>query len=205
MADLIRIENLTKMQVDTSVDESDVGPIREGQTANFTVDAYPGVTFPGVVTQIRQAPINVQNVITYDVVVSVSNPDLKLFPGMTANVRIVNGTAKQALRLPVAALRFHPVSATPAAGAAKGQGKSGSAGRRGASAGQQAVYLLDQGKLKRVPVNLGLSDSNYTEILSGLSEGQQVVTGAAPTNKTAPAAATQASPQANPGTRRLGF
>jgi len=195
-------QDLTKMQVDTNVDESDVGPIRVGQSANFTVDAYPGVTFPGEVAQIRQAPINVQNVVTYDVVVAVANPDLKLFPGMTANVRIVNGVARNVVRLPVAALRFHPPeSATPAAGVTKGQGKTG---RRGAANGAQAlqpVYVLDQGKLKRVPVKLGLSDGNYTEVLSGLNQGQVVVTGTASTTKAPAPAATQA----NPGTRRLGF
>jgi len=185
-------QDLTKMQVDTNVDESDVGPIRLGQQANFTVDAYPGVVFPGRVAQIRQAPINVQNVVTYDVVVEVSNADLKLFPGMTANVRIVTGRAEHALRLPVAAMRFHPApAATPAA---KGQSKSGRA-VPGAPV-QQAVYVLDQGKLKRVPVTLGFSDGNYTQVLSGLQEGQLVVTGMATTNKAAPA---------SPGTRRFGF
>lgn len=193
-------QDLTKMQVDTNVDESDVGPIRVGQAANFTVDAYPGVTFPGVVSQIRQAPINVQNVVTYDVVVEVSNADLKLFPGMTANVKIVTGRADHALRLPAAALRFHPVVAAAPAGAPKGQSKSGRRGGSGAQA-QQAVYVLDQGNPKRVPVKLGLSDGNYTEILSGLSEGQTVVTGTATTNKAAAPAATQAGP----GSRRLGF
>ncbi len=194
-------QDLTKMQVDTNVDESDVGPIRVGQPANFTVDAYPGVIFPGEVAQIRQAPINVQNVVTYDVVVSVSNPDLKLFPGMTANVRIINGAARQALRLPVAALRFHPVAAAPTTpGSGKGQGKGGRRGGTPGAQAAQAVYVLDQGKLKRVPVKLGLTDGNYTEILSGLTEGQQVVTGTATTNKAAPAPTQQ-----GPGTRRLGF
>lgn len=192
-------QDLTKMQVDTNVDESDVGPIRLGQQANFTVDAYPGIIFPGKVAQIRQAPINVQNVVTYDVVVEVSNADLKLFPGMTANVKIVTGRAEHALRLPEAAMRFHPApAATPAA---KGQSKSGESksDRRTASGApvQQAVYVLEQGKLKRVPVTLGLSDGNYTQVLSGLQEGQLVVTGMATANKAAPAA--------NPGTRRFGF
>ena len=193
-------QDLTKMQVDTNVDESDVGPIRVGQAANFTVDAYPGITFPGVVSQIRQAPINVQNVVTYDVVVEVSNADLKLFPGMTANVKIVTGRAEHALRLPVAALRFHPVAATAAAGTAKGKSKSGGRPASGAAA-QQSVYVLDQGKLKRVPVKLGLTDGNYIEILSGPTEGQAVVTGTATTGKAAAPAATQAAP----GSRRLGF
>ena len=193
-------QDLTKMQVDTNVDESDVGPIRVGQKATFTVDAYPGVNFPGEVTQIRQAPINVQNVVTYDVVVSVSNEDLKLFPGMTANVRIINGASLHALRLPAAALRFHPAAAAPAPGSAKGQPKAGGRAAPGAQA-QQSIYVLDQGQLKRVSVKLGLTDGNYTEILSGLNEGQLVVTGAATTNKAAAPAATQA----NPGTRRLGI
>jgi HlyD family secretion protein len=193
-------QDLTKMQVDTNVDESDVGPIRVGQPANFTVDAYPGVTFPGEVAQIRQAPINVQNVVTYDVVVSVSNPDLKLFPGMTANVKIINGVARQALRLPAAALRFHPAVAAPTPGGAKGQGKGGRRSGTPGAQGTQSVYVLEQGKLKRVPVKLGLSDGNYTEVLSGLTDGQQVVTGTATTNKAAPA-----SGQQGPGTRRLGF
>jgi len=193
-------QDLTKMQVDTNVDESDVGPIRVGQPANFTVDAYPGVTFPGVVAQIRQAPINVQNVVTYDVVVQVSNADLKLFPGMTANVKIVTGKAEHALRLPVAALRFHPAAGITPAGTAKGKSKSGKRAASGAQA-QQMVYVLDQGKPKRVFVKLGLTDGNYIEILSGLTEGQTVVTGTATTSKAAAPAATRA----NPGSRRLGF
>lgn len=192
-------QDLTKMQVDTNVDESDVGPIRVGQQANFTVDAYPGMVFLGKVAQIRQAPINVQNVVTYDVVVEVSNTDLKLFPGMTANVRIVTGRAEHALRLPVAAMRFHPAPPTTPAGAAKGQSKSGGRSAPGAPA-QQAVYVLEQGKLKRVPVKLGLSDGNYTEVLGGLNEGQLVVIGTASSAKTASAGA-----QPNPATRRLGF
>jgi HlyD family secretion protein len=112
---------------------------------------------------------------------------------MTANVKIVTGRAEHALRLPVAAMRFHP--APPATPAAKGQSKSVRA-ISGAPA-QQAVYVFEPGKLQRVPVNLGLSDGNYTQVLSGLQEGQQVVTGMATTNKAAPAA--------SPGTRRFGF
>jgi len=136
--------------------------------------------------------------VTYDVVVEVSNADLKLFPGMTANVKIVTGKAEHALRLPVAALRFHPVAAAPSAGTAKS--KSGKRAASGAPA-QQTVYVLEQGKLKRAPVKLGLTDGKYIEILSGLTEGQQVVTGTASTGKSAAPAATQA----NPGSRRLGF
>jgi len=192
-------QDLTKMQVDTNVDEADVGPVRVGQQANFRVDAYPGLVFPGAVSQIRQAPINVQNVITYDVVVQVANPDLKLFPGMTANVRIVTGRSAQALRIPVAALRFRPTS--DAKSAAKSGAKSGSSSgqSRRASGTEQSVYILDQGQLKRVHVQLGLSDGNFMEVLNGLSDGQRVVTGSAV--KTA-----SSSSQSSPGaTRRIGF
>ena len=159
--------DLTKMQVDTNVDESDVGRVRLGQQANFTVDAYPGRIFPGVVTQIRKAPINVQNVITYDVVVQVSNEDLNLFPGMTANVKILTDRAVNTLRIPNAALRFHPVPAPSRAGA----GPSPS----------QTIYVLDQqGRPKPLRVTLGISDGNYTTVTGGdLKDGEQVVEGTA--------------------------
>ena len=185
-------QDLTKMQVDTNVDESDVGPVRVGQRANFTVDAYPGMIFHGEVTQIRQAPINVQNVITYDVVVGVSNQDLKLFPGMTANVKILTGRAENALRIPVAALRFRPAGVTPGA---RPKSPSGAAKT---TQGLQTVYVLDErGNPKAVPVKLGLSDGNFLEVLSGLTEGQRVVSGTA--SKAA------SSPTAPGGPRRIGF
>jgi len=192
-------QDLKKMQVDTNVDESDVGPIRVGQKANFTVDAYPGAIFPGVVSQIRQAPINVQNVITYNVVVEVSNADLKLFPGMTANVRIVTGRVDHALRLPVAAMRYHPPASAAPAGTAKAPSKTGQRPVATRGQNQQTIYVLDGGQPKPARVQLGISDGNYIEILRGLNEGQLVVTGTASTTSTA------ASPQAGPGQRRFGF
>ena len=113
-------QDLTKMQVDTNVSEADVGRVRVNQPATFTVDAYPGRTFAGAVTSIREAPINVQNVITYDAVIGVSNPDLKLFPGMTANVKILVTERSNVLRVPNAALRYHPASEPSAARGATG-------------------------------------------------------------------------------------
>ena len=98
-------QDLTKMQLDTNVDESDIGNITAGQTATFTVDAYPGTTFRGQVTNVRKAPINAQNVVTYDVVIAVSNPDLKLFPGMTANAKILTAKLDDSLKVPNAVLR----------------------------------------------------------------------------------------------------
>ncbi len=192
-------QDLTKMQVDTNVDESDVAPIRVGQRATFTVDAYPGTTFQGQVAQIRQAPINVQNVITYDVVVTVANDDLKLFPGMTANVKIITGQSANALRVPVAALRFHPAAAAATAtktGQNKGQPRVKTPGSQ-----TQTIYVLNQGQPKAVRVQFGLSDGNYLEVLNGLSEGQPIVAGTV--SKGSAPAATQA-PAAG-GTQRFGF
>jgi HlyD family secretion protein len=157
-------KDLTKMQVDTNVDEADVGPIRLDQTANFTVDAFPGRIFPGRVSQIREAPINVQNVITYDVVIEVSNPDLRLFPGMTANVTISTGQVSNALRIPKSALRFHPRAVTKSAA----QDPS-----------MQTVYVVDShGQPVALPVKTGISDANHVEAAGGnLVEGQLVITG----------------------------
>lgn len=163
-------QDLTKMQVDTNVSEADVGRVRVGQPATFTVDAYPGRVFKGTVTSVRQAPINVQNVITYDAVVGVSNPDLKLFPGMTANVKILVNQRPNVLKVPNAALRYHPASEAPApATAAKGARK--------ASAPEQAVWVLDEGNQpRRVVVSTGETDGTYTEVTSGdLKDGDRVI------------------------------
>ena len=149
--------------------------------------------------QIRQAPINVQNVITYDVVVEVSNVDLKLFPGMTANVKIVTGRVRRALRLPAAAMRFHPAASVASTGAGNGQPKTGPRPASVRGQNQQTIYALDRGQLKPTRVQLGISDGNYTEILSGLNEGQLVVTGTGSNTNSA------ASSQANSGTRRFGL
>ena len=155
--------DLAKMQVDTNVSESDVGRVREGQPATFTVDAYPGQPFHGMVVQVRNAPITVQSVVTYDVVVAVDNPGLELKPGMTANVSITTARRDQALRIPVRALRFHPRGTgheTPDANAKEGS----------------AVYVLEPGgTLRRVEVEVGVRDNQHVEVLSGdLHEGDQI-------------------------------
>jgi HlyD family secretion protein len=159
-------EDLTKMQIDTNVAESDVGGVKDGQDVEFTVDAYPDTTFKGKVWQIRQAPITVQNVVTYDVVIQVNNKDLKLMPGMTANVSIIFSTRQDVLRITNAALRFRfsdkPSGAGSSAGAMEKKGP--------------VVWVLENGKPKRISVTLGISDGNYTEVVSGdLKEGQQLI------------------------------
>lgn len=162
-------QDLTKMQVDTNVDESDVGQVKLNQPVRFTVDAFPSTVFQGSVTQLRQAPINVQNVITYDVVVAVPNPDLKLLPGMTANVKILTNKEDNVLRIPNTALRFRPPEA-------KSDSTVRAAGRK-PDAGS-TVWILDQdGKPKAAKVKLGITDGNFTAVDSGdLKEGERVIT-----------------------------
>lgn len=172
-------QDLTKMQVDTNVDEADVGAVQVGQSASFTVDAFPGVNFPALVSQIRKAPINVQNVITYDIVLTVDNKDLKLFPGMTANVRILTNSVKDTLKVPNAAFRFRLPNTNPRA-----------ASRQSAT---QTVYVLGEDKTPHaVSVTTGLSDGNFTAISGGLREGDHVIVGSAsPTPATARQQATR--------------
>jgi HlyD family secretion protein len=163
-------QDLTKMQVDTNVSEADVGRVRVGQPATFTVDAYPGRIFRGAVTSVRKAPINVQNVITYDAVASVSNADLKLFPGMTANVKILVDQRPNVLRVLNAALRYHPASETlPPAAAPKRAGKGVTP--------EQAVSVMDSNnKQQRVILTTGQSDGTYTEVTGGeLKDGDRVI------------------------------
>ncbi len=169
-------QDLTKMQIDTNVAESDIGVVQLGQEVDFTVDAYPDTTFEGKVWQKRQAPITIQNVVTYDVVVQVSNRDLRLMPGMTANVSVVIATKKNVLRIPNAALRFKPErpagaqAAAPAGGGGEKKGPS--------------VWVLENNKPKRVPVELGITDGTNTEVVSGeLQEGQQLIVEAIKKNK----------------------
>lgn len=157
-------QDLTKMQVDTNVDESDISQVQVGQHASFTVDAYPGVTFSAVVNQIRKAPIDVQNVITYDVVLFVDNSKLQLFPGMTANVRILTQTIADTLKVPNAALRYRPAGVTMA--------------NRGPR-GTQTIYVLaPNGTPHPVQVTTSLNDGNFTAISDGdLKAGDLVIVG----------------------------
>ena len=160
-------QDLTKMQIDTNVDEADIGKILVGQAVSFTVDAYPDTIFAGKVAVVRNAPITVSNVVTYDVVIQVDNSQLKLKPGMTANVSISIETRKNVLRIPNAALRFKPTDVK-----VKSDKTSDKQGMKGTK-----VWILENSKPKPVKVTIGLSDGNYTEITAGeLNEGQEIIT-----------------------------
>lgn len=153
-------QDLTKMQIDTSVVEADIGKVAVGQNVAFTVDAYPDITFRGRVAEVRNAPLIVQNVVTYDVVVRVDNTELKLKPGMTANVSIIVASKTGVLKVPNSALRFKPSGMNKEATEVKGP----------------SVWIAEAGKPKRVKVTTGISDENYTEIVSGdLLEGQDLI------------------------------
>lgn len=214
--------DLTKMQIDANVSEADVGGVENNQEVTFTVDAFPTRNFSGIVMQVRNAPTNYQNVVAYDAVVSVDNKDMKLKPGMTANVAIIIAERKDAIKVPNSALRFRPpeVSAkdvktnapaaatnSPGAGASNGPAvAAGSGGPGGQGSGRRnrnggggpggpggpgrvhpehqpirTVYILadkeDPTKLTPVQVKVGISDGVFTEVVDGLKEGDQVVTG----------------------------
>jgi HlyD family secretion protein len=193
--------DLTKMQIDTSVSEGDIGGVKEGAPASFTVEAFAGRHFNGTVTQVRQAPEAVQNVVTYDVVVTVGNPDLLLKPGMTANVRIVVDQRENVLRVPDQALRYTPgglggaqATAAPLSppggllglgrigrgtgrvgGGARGGQREGRGGS-GAQTNTAQVFVLRDGQPVAIAVTTGLDDDTMSEIVQGeIEEGEQVI------------------------------
>lgn len=153
-------KDLTRMQVEANVSESDIGGVAEGKEAEFKVDAYPKETFKGAVVQVRNAPVSIQNVVTYDVVIGVDNRDLKLKPGMTANVSIVTARKDQALRVPSAALRFK-LPGTPT------------------ERKKSVVWALDStGAPRAVTIKPGIADSMFTEVAEGdIREGDAVIIG----------------------------
>jgi HlyD family secretion protein len=174
-------QDLRNMQVDTNVDEADVGRVKLGQATTFTVDSFPGRTFSGEVVQIRKAPLVVQNVVTYDVVVSAKNPEQRLLPGMTANVRILIAQKDGVLQVPNAALRFRPpgVEAVERERPAR-PGVGPGAGSRGGAPSGRVWILGPDGKPAEVSLQLGIGDGTYTEVVRGeLKEGHLVIVGVA--------------------------
>ncbi len=176
---LFKIANdLREMEVHGKIDEADVGQLKAGQTAQFTVDAYPDRTFTGRVLQIRKSPEVVQNVVTYTTIISAPNPDLLLLPGMTAQLRIVVSDTGGILKIPSQALRFRPKDAGPGSG-------HRSTNQAGSSKASATVWLVgDDGRPKPVAVKLGVSDDNSAELAeSALAEGQPVIIGIANSKK----------------------
>ena len=200
-------QNLRDMQVEAAIDESDVGRVRAGQRASFTVDAFPGQTFEGEIRQVRKAATNVANVVTYVAVVGFSNVDGKLLPGMTANVRVVTDVRQGVLKVPNAALRMRiagveppPRAKSPAGARASAPGEAVAATRPARAASQPQsnaqgaadsprafshgrMYVLDgEGRPRAMNVRLGVSDGSMTEVLPGsqaaeLAEGAEVIVG----------------------------
>lgn len=159
--------DLTKMEVVASVSEADIGGVAVGQEATFTVDAYPQATFSGRVAQVRNAPVTLQNVVTYDVLVSATNDDLRLKPGMTANVAIVTAHVDDALRVPTSALRFRPPANAWSGAHAAATAPSG-----------HTVWIRDpDGSLRPAVVTTGIADERWTQVTSGVDPGADVVTG----------------------------
>ncbi len=197
--------DLTKMQIDTNIAEADIGNIMVDQDVDFTVDAYPYRTFHGKVVQIRNAPITVQNVVTYDTVISVNNSDLKLKPGMTANVSVIIAKRENVLKLSNASLRYRPqnvapAAATPVAPRTKGDRKDPKAGD--VARIERTVYVLrgDGANAKPDPVKIksGISDGIYTEVIEGLKENDSVIIGTTGGQKT-----TMPPPASSPFSRRF--
>jgi HlyD family secretion protein len=190
-------EDLARMQIDTAVAEADVGRLSEGMKATFTVDAFPGKSFDGVVRQVRNAPTTSAGVVTYDAVIDVDNKEKSLRPGMTANVTFVLAQVADAIKIPNAALRFKPsrdvmAAMRDASGRGSNQRGSGSNRRRGGGSGEwqgrgsgggrdlgdkKMVWKLEGGKPRMVLVKPGLTDGSATELLEGdLEPGDQLIT-----------------------------
>lgn len=152
-------QDLTKMQIEVSVSEADIGKVKEGQEVKYTLDGYPDTDFFGKVTQVRLSPTTVSNVVTYTVIVDVDNEDLKLKPGMTANVSIITNESVDVICVPNIALKFTPNT-------------------DGQKYKNQGIWVLDKNKPKRVDIKIGASDDSSTEIkTTEIAEGDKVITG----------------------------
>ena len=173
--------DLSRMRVNASIDEGDIGRIEAGQQVTFKVDAYPGELFRGTVSQVRLQPVTEQNVVSYVTIIDVPNPDMKLKPGMTANVTVEVARVDEVLKVPSSALRFRP-------------GRDGS-----------RVWVIGEAGPRPFPVNAGISDGATTAVLDGeLREGMEVITGMAAQASGSPATATRSPflPQRPGGTRQ---
>lgn len=159
-------QDLTNMQVVADVDEADIGDVKEGERVTFTVDAYPDDTFEGEVKQVRQEATTTNNVVTYEVVISAPNADLKLKPGLTANVTIYTAERKGVLSVPSKALRFTPQKETV-----------GKMKIVDAANAKNKVWTIEGNSIVAHKVNIGMTDGTNTQIVGGIAEGTKIVTG----------------------------
>lgn len=166
VASLYVIADLDHMQVVGSVDEADIGQVKMGQHVSFTVDAYPDDTFSGTVTQVRISPTTTNNVVTYEVIVSTTNPDHKLIPGMTANLSIYTLELEDALAVPLKALKFEPM--------AEQEGSDLPSPQPLKEQSENSVWVVRGDKLVQTAVTLGMKNSVYQQIISGLKKGDKV-------------------------------
>lgn len=183
-------QDLTNMRVVADVDEADIGDVKEGERVTFTVDAYPDDTFEGSVTQVRQEATTTNNVVTYEVVISAPNAQLKLKPGLTASVTIYTAEKTGVLSVPSKALRFTPTKETV------GNKKIVDCN------GNNKVWILAGNEIKAVPVSIGMTDGTHTQIMSGLKEGQEIITELEVINEETDAADNQERSPLAPGPRR---
>lgn len=183
-------QDLTNMRVVADVDEADIGDVKEGERVTFTVDAYPDDTFEGSVTQVRQEATTTNNVVTYEVVISAPNAQLKLKPGLTASVTIYTAEKTGVLSVPSKALRFTPTKETV------GNKKIVDCN------GNNKVWILAGNEIKAVPVSIGMTDGTHRQIMSGLKEGQEIITELEVINEETDAADNQERSPLAPGPRR---
>lgn len=178
-------QDLTKMKMLAAIDEADIGQVQPGQKGQFTVDSFPEEQFRGTVSQVRLEPVVAQNVVTYNVQIEVDNPDLKLRPGMTANVSILTQSKDGVLKAPASALRFNPLAFMPAQAkpeAGNGRPASSGGGRPAAlgtvSRREDHVWVLKDKKPVAIPVQVGITDGRFTEVTGeGIQAGLQVLVG----------------------------
>ena len=171
-------QDLAKMQIDSSYAEADVGSLRVGQQATFRVDAFPNRSFRGTVRQVRLNPTTQQNVVTYDVVIAVDNPEQILMPGMTAYVNILVAQRQGVLLVPNAALRFRPAAAAPRADRARGEKapEGRSEGKAKPEGPGGTVYVIRNGQPQAVRISVGITDNRMTEVVGGdIKEGDAVI------------------------------
>ncbi len=180
-------QDLTNMQVVADVDEADIGDVKKGERVTFTVDAYPDDTFEGTVTQVRLEATTTNNVVTYEVVISAPNADLKLKPGLTASVVIYTQESNGVLSVPSKALRYTPTKET--IGARK---------MKDVSNAKNKVWTLEGNTLVAHKVNIGMSDGTHTQVLNGIKEGQMVITGVSVSSDEQPAEDSSDSSESSP-------